>query len=297
MGQGHRGSTLQAQSRMSKLLIDDYPLMVLPKLAVAIGLNEAIILQQVHYWTEGFKRTQDERHLQDGHWWVWNTYEGWQENFPFWSTHTVRRTVKSLRDLGLLVVGNYNRKGYDRTTWYRVDYDVLSELEATGQLGQDHVAKMATSSGQNGHIHVAKMTLPIPETTSETTPETTPEGIPAVSAALLRDMSISGLSQRFEELSRIPPPRRVAAQRVMWRQPIGEVLDMCNGDKREAWALIEAVFRKYRNDNLTVASPQSLLKGCAAERGNRLRSGPTDDGQADKLLEFMQKEAECQATG
>lgn len=35
---------------MSKLLIDDYPIQVLPKLAKEIGLNEAIFLQQVHYW-------------------------------------------------------------------------------------------------------------------------------------------------------------------------------------------------------------------------------------------------------
>ena len=34
----------------SKLLIDEPPLQVLPSLALKIGLNEAIILQQVHYW-------------------------------------------------------------------------------------------------------------------------------------------------------------------------------------------------------------------------------------------------------
>ena len=35
---------------MSNLLIDDYPILVLPKLANEIGLNEAIVLQQMHYW-------------------------------------------------------------------------------------------------------------------------------------------------------------------------------------------------------------------------------------------------------
>ena len=32
----------------NNLLINDYPLMVLPELAVTIGLNEAIILQHIH---------------------------------------------------------------------------------------------------------------------------------------------------------------------------------------------------------------------------------------------------------
>ena len=34
----------------SKLLVDEPPLIVLPSLAVAIGLAEAILLQQIHYW-------------------------------------------------------------------------------------------------------------------------------------------------------------------------------------------------------------------------------------------------------
>jgi hypothetical protein len=33
---------------MSKL-IDEYPLVVLPSLAVDYGLNEAIVIQQIHY--------------------------------------------------------------------------------------------------------------------------------------------------------------------------------------------------------------------------------------------------------
>lgn len=35
---------------MSKLLIQESPVMIIPSLAVKIGLNEAVILQQIHYW-------------------------------------------------------------------------------------------------------------------------------------------------------------------------------------------------------------------------------------------------------
>lgn len=38
---------------MSRLLINEPPLIVLPNLAILIGLNEAIVLQQVHYWATG----------------------------------------------------------------------------------------------------------------------------------------------------------------------------------------------------------------------------------------------------
>ena len=35
---------------MSRLLINEPPLIVLPSLAKEIGLNEAIIVQQIQYW-------------------------------------------------------------------------------------------------------------------------------------------------------------------------------------------------------------------------------------------------------
>ena len=34
------------------VLYDRYPLIINPTLAELIGLNEAIVLQQIHYWTE-----------------------------------------------------------------------------------------------------------------------------------------------------------------------------------------------------------------------------------------------------
>lgn len=41
---------------MSKLLLKDQPLLVLPALAVKVGVNGALFLQQLHYWLEKRKR-------------------------------------------------------------------------------------------------------------------------------------------------------------------------------------------------------------------------------------------------
>ena len=62
---------------MSNLLIDDYPILVLPKLATEIGLNEAIILQQIHYWLK------NSSHYHDNRKWIYNSYPEWQKQFPF----------------------------------------------------------------------------------------------------------------------------------------------------------------------------------------------------------------------
>ncbi|MCX8002004.1 MAG: DnaD domain protein [Anoxybacillus mongoliensis] len=103
-----------------KWLVDDDPLFVLPTVAVKLGLNESIFLQQLHYWLG--KST----HTYDGYTWVYNTYEGWQKQFPFWSESTIRRTIVRL-EKKRIVVSRYRSK-LDKTKWYRIDYDVLAEV-------------------------------------------------------------------------------------------------------------------------------------------------------------------------
>ena len=90
---------------MSRLLLDEKPLIILPKLAVLIGLNEAIVLQQIHYWLRE-KRDDPERYAASfalGEWWVYNTLDAWQKQFPFWSVMTIRRTLESLEAKGLVI--------------------------------------------------------------------------------------------------------------------------------------------------------------------------------------------------
>ncbi len=103
-----------------KWLVDDDPLFVLPTVAVKLGLNESIFLQQLHYWLG--KST----HTYDGYTWVYNTYEGWRKQFPFWSESTIRRTIVRL-EKKRIVVSRYRSK-LDKTKWYRIDYDVLANV-------------------------------------------------------------------------------------------------------------------------------------------------------------------------
>lgn len=115
----------------SRLLLDTQPIIVLPELAQAIGLNEAIILQQVHYWVGiNFKARKNAR---DGFTWVYNTYDAWQKQFPWWTDRTIRRTITSLENKKLLISGNYNKIKMDRAKWYRINYDNLNKLLPLGQ--------------------------------------------------------------------------------------------------------------------------------------------------------------------
>nr|WP_311461879.1 hypothetical protein [uncultured Aggregatibacter sp.] len=109
---------------MSKLLINENPLQVLPSLAKAIGLNEAIFLQQLHY----FLRISKNR--ADGRSWVYNTIKDWQAEFSFWSLKTVQRTIESLEEMGLVLsTDKFNKIKMDKTKWYSIDYEKLSEIQ------------------------------------------------------------------------------------------------------------------------------------------------------------------------
>jgi hypothetical protein len=68
-----------------------------PREALLLGLNEAIALQQMRYWSARPGRSAEERR------WIFNSYAQWQEQFPFWSRRTIARTLARLEELGLIV--------------------------------------------------------------------------------------------------------------------------------------------------------------------------------------------------
>lgn len=106
----------------SKHLINEPPILVMPSLAKKLGLNEAIVLQQLHYWV------QKSMNVRDGRAWVYNTTKEWAEQFPFWSEDTIKRTMRGLRDKGIVVTANYNQMAMDRTLWYSIDYEALDAI-------------------------------------------------------------------------------------------------------------------------------------------------------------------------
>lgn len=144
---------------MNKLL-DESPLLVLPSLACEIGLNESIILQQLHYWLQKSKK------VINNYKWVYNSMPQWCDQFPFWSEKTIKRTMQSLRESGIVVAEHLSDNTRDRSLFYRIDYDKLSKCKRT---------KWPDPLGQNDPMDEDKMTRCIysqrlqTETTTETT--------------------------------------------------------------------------------------------------------------------------------
>ena len=115
-----------------KLLIDSKQLlMVQTQLAALIGLNEAIALQQIHYWVDANALQAKKTHHRDGYWWCYNTWKEWNErDFPFWSVSTIRRVFNTLASTGLIITRPHenNKSGL----WVTVNYGQLELLQKQG---------------------------------------------------------------------------------------------------------------------------------------------------------------------
>jgi hypothetical protein len=139
---------------VNKLLIGESPVLVLPTLAVEIaraaraldgdsdksrdarpvGLNEAIVLQQLHWLVDQWPTRVVE---VDGFRWFRAEQKFWQERFPFWSERTIRRTFEMLKKLGLVET----QRGREANV-YRVNYEGVVKLTDGG------VVKLTDQGGQ-----------------------------------------------------------------------------------------------------------------------------------------------------
>lgn len=111
--------------KKSNLLFQEPPLVVSPSLAKLIGLNESIIVQQLHYWLTNPKAGTE----RNGEKWIYNTYEEWQSNFPFWSVYQIQRIFLGLEKLGIIISAQLDAKSRVQTKFYRLDYDKLCMMD------------------------------------------------------------------------------------------------------------------------------------------------------------------------
>lgn len=99
----------------TKIVID-------PAIALALGITEAIILQQLHFYLTLVANKKS--HQFGGKTWIWNTYKEWQDSLPFFTERKISDTFRRLENSGIVISC---RKGYNPTKYYSLNYKVLVE--------------------------------------------------------------------------------------------------------------------------------------------------------------------------
>lgn len=110
----------------SRLLVGGRRLLLLPRLVGIVGLNEAIVLQQIRYYLEDERQPR----VANGCRWVRAPLSRWQErDFPFWTTRTIERTFASLITSGLIVSRQLDIRSGDATNSYTIAWTRLAALD------------------------------------------------------------------------------------------------------------------------------------------------------------------------
>lgn len=149
-------------------LMDEYPLLVYPSLAETMGINKAVVFQQLHFLLNAQKTSKNDYVFVDEHWWVYNTYQEWKETYFSWlSTVQLQRIFSDLQKDGLIRTKQSVKNKSDRRKWYTIDY------EAWNKYHQTIISKRYDEpSYQNDTINnVSKRNDGYSDTTSKTTTE------------------------------------------------------------------------------------------------------------------------------
>lgn len=116
--------TDKPEKKRAPLLIDEPTILVYPSLAVALGINKAIVFQQLHFLLNGQKESKNTHNQIDDRWWVYNSYTEWQRDyFPWLSTSTLKGIFLELEKEGLIISKQSVKYASDRRKWYSIDYE------------------------------------------------------------------------------------------------------------------------------------------------------------------------------
>lgn len=117
---------MAAQPRNRLLTFNDpHPMRIDRDLAKEIGLNESIMLLQLEYL---ISISNNER---EGRIWTYQSLTGLRKDyFPWWSMMTISRTIRNLENKHLIIIGNFNKLGYDRTQWFSLNEEGINSLHS-----------------------------------------------------------------------------------------------------------------------------------------------------------------------
>ncbi len=150
---------------MSNLLLDENPLVIIPSLAVKIGLNEAIFLQQLHYWILRSKSVYQNKR------WTYKTTREWHKELPFLSVRTIERVIQKLKEKNLIVSKKLSSDKDNHTSYYTIDYERLEELtlENSDNLTEvsDNLTEVSDNLAESYVKSLTENTQRLPKTTKE----------------------------------------------------------------------------------------------------------------------------------
>lgn len=122
-----------------------------PAIASQVGLNAAVIYQNLVWWCE--KNAANERNIHEGRAWTYNSKKAFSSLFPYLTERQIRSALDKLEETGLVLVGCFNKDPRDRTKWYSVnDKTVTLHLSEMSNGADVNVQPLPDSKPDNKQI-------------------------------------------------------------------------------------------------------------------------------------------------
>ena len=93
--------------------------------ACLFGVESAIILQNLRFWIK--KNEANGKHFHEERFWTYNSTKAFAALFPFWEAKKIGRILTGLEEQGIILSGNFNPIAYDRTKWYTINEEAISQ--------------------------------------------------------------------------------------------------------------------------------------------------------------------------
>jgi uncharacterized phage protein (TIGR02220 family) len=100
------------------------------------GVECAIIIKNFRFWID--KNKANNKHFYEGKYWTYNSINAFSILFPYWTKDQIRRYLERLENMNVIVSGNFNKAGYDKTKWYSLNcqIDVAKLPNGDGEIAK-----------------------------------------------------------------------------------------------------------------------------------------------------------------
>ena len=145
--------------------------------AKIVGVNGAVLFWNITFWV--MKNKANDKHFYDGNYWTYNSTQAFTELFPFLSRQQVRTALDKLIEEELILTGDYNEKGFDRTKWYTLT-----------RKGWEIVSKQPLDLPKSTNA-LAESNQPIPDINTDIEKKEIPKGISKESLTVFDETSFA----------------------------------------------------------------------------------------------------------
>lgn len=128
------------------------------------GLIPAVILRHFLFWVTHNEAHKKHRH--DGHTWTFASVSSLTKIFPYLTKEQIRYSLDKLQSSGVLLTGNYNPKGFDRTKWYAIAPEYLKSMRENSQV---HLGNFTNGFGE--------IPNPIPDSITDNSTDSSDESV------------------------------------------------------------------------------------------------------------------------